>query len=570
MTLPVWARQAPNRAIYRSNATGTWQVHAWDRGTGTTRQVTDQPVGTAKAAIDPTGQWIYWFRCTEGDDFGVWMRQPFRGGPDEVVAPGVEPGQPGCTIFLSATGAAVFSMAYPGAFTTYLVRPGEEPRVLSQSAGPSWVTGISMDGSFIAVNHTESGDMHHPALKVVRQCGEVVGELFDGPGKGTTGLGFAPVPGDRRLLVLHERRNRREPLVWDPVTDEQREIWLKDTGELEAEWYPDGRALLLVRHDRGRTHLHRYDLAGGGLTSIDTPHGVIEAACPRPGGHVEYSWSSSSRPPVIRSTSGQAVMQSGPSAPASVPVEDIDVEGEGGRIHAMVSLPENGAPPYPAIFLLNRTLWSHDSDSFSPETAAWIDNGYAVVRVNYRGSTGYGSAWRDAVHESIGHTQLADLAAVRAHLVARDMIDPRRTALVGQAWGGYLTLLGMGVQPELWAAGIATMPLACLLTAYEDMPEGRRAHYRALFGGPPSEHPERYEASSPLTYVEQVQHPVMILAARAEAGLSSRQLEKYLAKLDEHGREYRLHTYEAGRASLVVGERIAQMAARLEFARKHV
>lgn len=569
-TLPVWARRAPHRSIYRSNATGTWEVYAWDRATGQTRQVTDRPRGTAHAAVDPTGQWIYWFADTEGDEFGVWWRQPFTGGPDEPVAPDVPPGQPG-GIALSTTGLAAISLAGDGAFRTHLVRPGEPSQLLHEHAEAAWVADMSLDGQLIAINHGEYGDFRHPALRVVRPSGQTVGELYDGDGKGVLGLRFAPVPGDRRLLALHERRQRQEPLVWDPVTGEQREIWLRDSGDLAAEWYDDGRGLLILRDTRARSHLHRYDLAGGGLTLIDTPHGVIDDAAPRPGSHVEYSWSSASRPPVIRSSNGQVVLNaSGPPAPPSVPVEDLDVPGPGGRIHALVSRPEHGSAPFPTVFMLHGGPTAHDRDAFSPEVAAWVDSGFAVVRVNYRGSTGYGSGWRDALHGEVGHIELSDVAAVRRAVVEHGIADPARILLSGTAWGGYLTLLGLGTQPELWAAGIAAVPIACHQTSYEDEAESLRAYHRALLGGSPDEQPERYAASSPITYVDRVESPVLILAGENDNRCPLRQIEKYVAKLAEHGRDHEIYTYDAVRGSLVVAERIAQMSMQLDFARKHV
>ncbi|MFC4013998.1 S9 family peptidase [Nonomuraea purpurea] len=569
MTLPSWARQAPNRSIYRSNASGTWEVYAWDRVTGAIRQVTDRPKGTVYAAIDPTGQWIYWFADTEGDEFGVWWRQPFNGGPDELVAPDLPPGQPG-GISLSTTGVVALTMASEGSFRVHLVRAGDPTRTIYEHTEAAWVADMTLDGSLIAINHSEYGDFRHPALRVVRQNGDTVAELHDGSDKGVIGLAFAPVLGDRRLLALHERRRRHEPIVWDPVTDEERQIWVKDPGDLDAEWYDDGRSLLILRDDRARSFLHRYDLAGGTLTLIETPHGVIDEAAPRPGGHVEYSWSSASRPPVVRSTSGQVVLNpGGPPAPPSVPVEDIDVEGEGGRIHALVSRPEFGTVPYPTVFLLHGGPTANDRDAFSPEAAAWVDAGFAVVRVNYRGSTGYGSAWRDALHGEVGHIELADVAAVRQWVVERGISDPSKMVLAGSAWGGYLTLLGLGTQPDLWTAGIAAVPIACHQTSYEDEAESLRAYHRALLGGSPDEQPERYEASSPITYVDQVKSPLLILAGENDTRSPLRQIEKYVAKLAEHGREHEVYMYDAIRGSLVVSERIAQIALQLEFARKH-
>src|ERR1044072_1106206 len=110
-TLPVVAGQAPSRSVYRSNASGAWEVYAWDRAGGSTRQATSRPKGTSHGAIDPTGQWIWWVDDTDGDELGRWMRQPFYGDPDQPVD--LDPGFP-AGLGLSATGDAVIGMARPG------------------------------------------------------------------------------------------------------------------------------------------------------------------------------------------------------------------------------------------------------------------------------------------------------------------------------------------------------------------------------------------------------------------------------------------------------------------------
>ncbi|MFC7590882.1 alpha/beta hydrolase family protein [Nonomuraea antimicrobica] len=222
------------------------------------------------------------------------------------------------------------------------------------------------------------------------------------------------------------------------------------------------------------------------------------------------------------------------------------------------------------MFLLHGGPAAHDRDAFSPEVAAWVDAGFAVVRVNYRGSTGYGSAWRNALHDEVGHIELADVAAVRQWVIDQGMVDPVRTVLAGAAWGGYLTLLGLGTQPGLWACGIAAVPIACHRTSYEDEAESLRAYHRALLGGSPDEQPDRYAASSPITYVDQIKSPVLILAGENDTRSPLRQIEKYVAMLAEHGREHEVYTYDAVSGPLVVSERITQTALQLDFARKHV
>src|SRR3954470_19778485 len=89
VALPDWALDAPHRCLYTTNATGTTELCAWDRDADTHRQVTDRANGTTIGTLDRTGQWIWWFADTDGDEFGTWMRQPFGGGPDEPAAPGL-------------------------------------------------------------------------------------------------------------------------------------------------------------------------------------------------------------------------------------------------------------------------------------------------------------------------------------------------------------------------------------------------------------------------------------------------------------------------------------------------
>lgn len=564
-TLPIWARQAPHHAIFRSNASGTWEIYAWDRSSGQTRQVTDRPMGTAHAAIDPTGRWIWWFDDTDGDQYGVWTRQPFGGGPDWPVS--MVPTHP-CGIALAGNGSAAYGRSSRRGFQIATVTGDDEPTQIYTHNEHASVVDMSLDGSLIAISHSEHSDSRHPCLRVVTRSGETVGDLCDGPGKGVTGIRFNPIAGDRRLLVLHERRGRPEPLVWDPLTGEQREIWLRMPGEISADWYHNGRAILLVHSHRGRTELLKYDLAGGGLTAIPTPHGVIDAAAPRPDGTVEYSWSSAAHPPVIRSSNGHVVMNPGRMPPTSVPLEDIDVEGPAGRIHSLVSRPQSGAAPYPTVFLLHGGPAAQDNDSFQPQVGAWVDNGFVVIRVNYRGSSGYGSAWRNALHNDVGHIELADVAAVRDWAVDRGIADPDRLILAGASWGGYLTLLGLGTQPKAWAAGIAVMPIADHAAAYDDESEELRAYHRALLGGTPTEVPERYAASSPITYADMVEAPVLILAGENNPRSPIRQIEKYLETLSDRGHKHDVYRYDAGNGALVVEERIRNMTTQIEFAIK--
>ena len=79
--------------------------------------------------------------------------------------------------------------------------------------------------------------------------------------------------GDSRLLVLHERRGKDELLIWDVAADTETELELDLPGEVRADWYPDGKALLIVHTLPVADTLHRYDIAAGELSTVDTPAG---------------------------------------------------------------------------------------------------------------------------------------------------------------------------------------------------------------------------------------------------------------------------------------------------------
>jgi dipeptidyl aminopeptidase/acylaminoacyl peptidase len=213
---------------------------------------------------------------------------------------------------------------------------------------------------------------------------------------------------------------------------------------------------------------------------------------------------------------------------------------------------------------------SSDEDAYRARRAAYAEAGFAVVHVNYRGSTGYGSIWRDALTGRPGLTECEDIAAVQDWAVATGLADPARCILTGGSWGGYLTLLGLGTQPHRWAAGVAEVPVADYLAAYEDEMDGLRAFDRALFGGSPDEIGDVYRRSSPISYVGAVRAPVMVMAGANDPRCPLRQIENYLSALAERGHDHEVYRFDAGHGSLVIEETIRQVAAALDFCLRRV
>ncbi|TNC22913.1 S9 family peptidase [Amycolatopsis alkalitolerans] len=570
MSVPDWALDAPDKNIYVSNSSGVWEVYAWDRATGEHRQVTDRPNGTLSATTSRDGTSIWWFDDTDGDEFGSWKREPFAGGQAEPALPDVHDGySAGLEIGQRLTAVGVSTDDGSELF----VHAGGKTERFYASKDDAGVAALSRDERLIAISHSEHGDSRHPAVRVLASDGfTTVADKWDGEGKGLTPLEFSPVAGDPRLLVLHERRGREELLIWDVERDTETELSLDLPGEVAAGWYPKADALLVVHFHEGRSSLYRYDLTSANLSSLDTPKGRIGGASARPDGTVEYSWSSAAEPTVIRSraaggTDSVLLTPPGERAPGSAPVVDAFVEGPGGRIHALVARPGDAPEgPIPVVFTLHGGPHAADEDRFSAYRALWLDAGFGVIEVNYRGSTGYGSAWRDAIEGRPGLTELEDVAAVHDWAVESGLADPAKCVVTGASWGGYLTLLAAGTQPARWAAAVASVPVADYVAAYEDEMEQLRSFDRALFGGSPDTKPEVYRACSPVTYIDQVRAPVLVLAGDNDPRCPIRQIENYLERLATREVPYEFYRYDAGHGSLVIAETIRQSAAEVYFA----
>jgi dipeptidyl aminopeptidase/acylaminoacyl peptidase len=97
--------------------------------------------------------------------------------------------------------------------------------------------------------------------------------------------------------------------------------------------------------------------------------------------------------------------------------------------------------------------------------------------------------------------------------------------------------------------------------------EQLRAFDRSLFGGSPQERPDAYRAASPLTYVDAVRAPILVLAGENDPRCPIRQIDNYLDALAVQGSRYAVYRYDAGHGSMVVAERLRQLACEIGFVR---
>ncbi len=581
VTFPWWSPDAPERLVLASNETGSYQVYAWDRAAGTRRRVTDDPIGVPGGTPSADGSGAVWFHDATGDEFGRWMVEPFEGGEARPLLPEVPDGWPsglavGHAVVVAGVGERdgfrVFGAA-AGAPPKLLAEHSEQLQVGGARGEGFNLAGLSRDETLVCLEHAEHGDNLHLALRVVDgRTGEVVGDLWDGEGKGLSASVWSPIPGDRRLVVMHEREDRERPAIWDLATGERRDIHLDLPGPVFAyDWWPDGSALLLCHVHEGRDHLLRHDLGSGELSPVSHPPGYISGARVRPDGEVWLRVSSGVHQARVLSEGGEEVVApDGLRAPDGVPFRSWHFTNpHGQRVHGFVATPD-GPGPHPVVMEVHggpHWLWL---DEWRPQVQAWVDHGFAVAMVNYRGSIGYGAEWRDAIIGNPGFAELEDVVAGVDDLVAQGVADPARIVLSGESWGGYLTLLGLGLDPDRWVAGVAGVPVADYAAAYEDEAPSLQAMDRGLFGGSPEERPELYRERSPITYLDRVRAPVLVLAGGNDSRCPIRQIENYVKAMEARGGEIEVYRYETGHSSFLQEERIRQMRAKLDFVLRKV
>ena len=564
---------APERLVYVSSESGVYQVCVMDRSTSARRRVTDHPVGVIYGALTVDGERVIVWRDETGSEAGQWYAEPFAGGRSEPFLAGAPQGWNGGLSLAPGVVAAVISdddgfgvfVSIGGGEAKEVWRHEEWIGVGGRNFDRADLAGLSSDGSLLAL---EYGDSMHPSLRVIDpRTGATVAEEHD-DGISIAASCWSPLPGDQRLVVIHDREGEDRPVIWDLGSGHWSDLDLGLRGPVSVvDWWPDASAVLIVQNDEGRDRLFRCDLASMQLNPIDHPPGSIATARVRPDGELWYDLSTGERAPQLLDGAGlEVIPRDGGPAPVGRPYRSWHFDnGEGDRVHGFYVTPE-GEGPFPVMMLVHGGPSMQDTDYWDPEVTAYVDMGFAVGMVNYRGSSGYGRDWRDRLIGDIGGPELVDVNAGLADLVARGIGDPRRAVVCGWSWGGYVTLLELCKHPDLWRAGVAGVPIGDYELAYEDLSPRMQAAERALLGGrTPAEVPELMRDRNPIFFADRMEAPVIFLIGENDSRCPYRQAMAFVDTLRARGHPHELVLFDSGHGSNDLGEQIGHVRAIMEF-----
>jgi dipeptidyl aminopeptidase/acylaminoacyl peptidase len=336
-------------------------------------------------------------------------------------------------------------------------------------------------------------------------------------------------------------------------------------------WSPNADNLLLMQIVSAQMRFYVYDLEKSTLHRLDHPSGTIFAAYYYNDDEIWANLSDSTHPSRLVAFDAKTGHQlrevlSAGVVPASQPFRSVEFAGAHGEpVHAWVGTP-SGDGPWPMILHTHGGPTAAMFDSYSPMLQTWLDHGFAIMSVNYHGSTTFGRAFEQAIWGKLGELEVQDMAAAYHYAVDNGIAIADSILLTGGSYGGYLTLQALGVRPDLWAGGMADVAIGDWALMYEDQAETLRGYQVSLFGGTPAETPEQTAKSSPITYAEAVRAPVLVIQGANDTRCPARQMHVYEDKLKSLNKDITVEWFDAGHGSRAMDEQIGHMEKRLRWA----
>jgi dipeptidyl aminopeptidase/acylaminoacyl peptidase len=221
---------------------------------------------------------------------------------------------------------------------------------------------------------------------------------------------------------------------------------------------------------------------------------------------------------------------------------------DGVRLHGYLTRPPDYRAPGPLVLVVHGGHWTRDYWGYSSPIQFLANRGYAVLQVNYRGSTGYGRAFRELAVGQYGRKMHDDLIDAVHWAVQAGIADRQRVAIYGGSYGGYAALVGMTFTPEVFACGVAVVAVSNWVSLYETAPPYWKLQWVPLFhkyvGDPRRpEDRRRLEAISPLFKADQARRPILMIHGAADSRVSVRESEQMVAALRRAGKEVHYVTF---------------------------
>jgi dipeptidyl aminopeptidase/acylaminoacyl peptidase len=317
----------------------------------------------------------------------------------------------------------------------------------------------------------------------------------------------------------------------DPHPAPMSEIkWLThDKWEIRGhEFSPDGKHLTFSANVDGNEDIYLHDLATGKSTALQISKGVNEpagghSAFSKDGARLLYNHNGPTSPGdlwVYTLASGKSA-QTTHSLVAGVRSEDmvepylVHYPSRDGRwtisafLYVPFNMPRDGQNA--AIVYIHGGPTSQSMNSFNRFVQFAANQGYMVLAPNYRGSTGYGKEFQQANLFDMGGGDLQDVLAGVDWIKQTGHLDPKKIAVMGGSYGGYLSMMAVTKAPDVWAAGVPIVPFVNWFTEIENEDPVLQQSDLATMGDV-VKNKALYEDRSPINFIDQIKAPLLLLA----------------------------------------------------------
>jgi dipeptidyl aminopeptidase/acylaminoacyl peptidase len=219
---------------------------------------------------------------------------------------------------------------------------------------------------------------------------------------------------------------------------------------------------------------------------------------------------------------------------------------DGGRVHGIYYAPQNpcfeGKGKPPLIVLVHGGPTSQRGGSFDGQAQFFTSRGWAVLQVNYRGSTGFGREYRDMLKNNWGIYDVEDSVSGAKHLVAAGLVDQGKLVIMGGSAGGFTVLKTLEDYPGTFKAGICLYGVANQFTLAADTHKFEERYLDYLLGELPDA-AEIYKERSPIFFAERIQDPIAIFQGEEDKVVPKNQSEVIVAALVKNGVPHEYHLY---------------------------